>query len=43
VAELGGEALYEDSSHLSGAGARRLVPLFERLFQEVGLGIRGQP
>ena len=43
VAELGGEALYEDSSHLSGAGGRRLAPLFERLFQEVGLGIPGQP
>ncbi|MEN9664856.1 MAG: hypothetical protein RLZZ326_1219 [Planctomycetota bacterium] len=43
VAELGGEALYEDSSHLSGAGGQRLAPLFERLFQELGLGIPGQP
>jgi hypothetical protein len=38
VAQIDGEALYHDSSHLSGAGGRLLAPLFERLFQELGLG-----
>jgi hypothetical protein len=43
VAELGGEALYGDASHLSGTGGRRLAPLFERLFQELGVGASDRP
>jgi hypothetical protein len=38
AAEIDGEALYHDAQHLTGAGGRRLAPLFERLFQELGLG-----
>ena len=43
VAELGSEALYHDASHLSGTGGRRLAPLFERLFQELGVGASDGP
>jgi len=38
VAEIGDEALYHDAHHLSGAGGRRLAPLFLRLFRDLGLG-----
>ena len=43
VAQIDGKTLYSDSSHLSGAGGLRLAPLFEELFEKMGIGAPGDP
>ena len=43
AAEIDGEALYHDAQHLTGAGGRRLAPLFEQLFRDLGIGTSVDP